>query len=540
MEGNMIMNDIKSNKLTFEVNMESNVTEKIDFEVINFEGWEAISAGYEFKLNLRSLQALNSTRLLGQRGTLIIEMAKPDLYNSKIAKYHGIIFEFSNIETTDHYHHYEVVLAPKLARLKYRQRSEIFVDSSLSEILNSVLGRDFTVEDREFAFKIEDDKYKKSSDDIYNRYNFVCQYEESDYNFFNRRLEYDGIYYYHEQCDTQEKLIITDTKHNFLKREENLHFRVLSSQSTVLDPDAVNYIKCKHAVVPAKVTIKNFGYEKSHLGDNGVISCSAIVGETENDDNLAFAGEKVIYGENFVNPDNNGDGEFLANIRAQEIYCRSRMYTAKSTVVPISAGMVISIEDGSNDEFNGEYLVVEVLHNGYQQQPGIDKISDHPFYENTLVLIPANVQFRPKRNTPWPRIYGTINALIDSDNSEDSVQLDDFGRYKIRLPFLKQEKEDGKGSIWMRLATPFAGHQYGFHFPLHKGVEVVLSFRDGNPDLPVIMSAVFNSEHTNVVVAKNSDLGGVILTKTGNALMMDDTPGKEGIGLRANGSWHTY
>ena len=248
-----------------------------------------------------------------------------------------------------------------------------------------------------------------------------------------------------------------------------------------------------------------------------------------------------IYGENFINPDNQEDGKFLASIRAQEIYSMSRVYTAKSTVVPINAGMKIKIEDQDDSTFNGDYMVIEIFHRGQQQLAGMQNLSDNPiFYENTLTLIPAQVQFRPQRRTPWPKIEGTMNALIDGETGNSYPFIDSTGRYKVRLPFLKEAKPDAKGSIWLRMATPFAGDSYGFNFPLYKGTEVVLSFRNGNPDLPVIMSAVFNSAHKNVIVDSNSYIGGAIITNAGNIFAMNDRKNATSIGLYANDTWHEY
>jgi type VI secretion system secreted protein VgrG len=199
--------------------------------------------------------------------------------------------------------------------------------------------------------------------------------------------------------------------------------------------------------------------------------------------------------------------------------------------------MKISLQDEKVPEFNGEYLVIEVLHQGYQEIPELETQVDRPFYVNTLVLIPAYVQYRPKRKTAWPKIHGTMNALIDAEGQSPYPQLDGNGRYKIRLPFLKRHKEDGKGSIWIRLATPYAGDSYGFHFPLHKGTEIVLSFRDGNPDMPVIMGAVFNSLHRNVVIDRNAYMGGVLMTRESNILAMDDTSGAHAIAMATNNNW---
>lgn len=532
-----------ANFLYFQVQPNGSNQAAIDFEVVGFEGHEAISQSYEFKFDLRSETSLQNINFLGRRATFTIQMDHVGDYNVEVqqSNYHGLIFDFTNCGKIKDHYYYKATLAPKIDKLKYSVKSDVYIETGLPDILNAVFNEHgLSAQDQKLSFNVNDKKYQ-SNDGVYNRYGYVCQYEESDLNFINRLLERDGVYYYFNQSNADcEQLVVTDRKEEFLVREKKLSFRFTSDQSSAPDPNAINYIELRSKLVPKQVTIMNFGYEKANLGDNGVISSTANVSINGSEDSSLF-GELIIYGENFINPDNQEDGKFLAGIRAQEIYSTSRVYTARSTVVPINSGMKIKIEDDEDDSFNGDYMVTEIFHRGQQQLAGMQNLSDNPiFYENTLTLIPAQVQFRPARVSPWPKIDGTMNALIDAEAGNSYPFIDSTGRYKVRLPFLKEAKPDAKGSIWLRLATPFAGDAYGFHFPLYKGTEVILSFRNGNPDLPVIMGAVFNSLHKNVIVDTNSYIGGAIVTNAGNIFAMNDRKDATSIALYANKTWHEY
>ena len=61
--------------------------------------------------------------------------------------------------------------------------------------------------------------------------------------------------------------------------------------------------------------------------------------------------------------------------------------------------------------------------------------------------------------------------------SEKNAELDEFGQYKVQLPFDLTDKEPNKASARVRMATPYAGSNHGMHFPLHKNAEVLLSLR---------------------------------------------------------------
>jgi type VI secretion system secreted protein VgrG len=140
------------------------------------------------------------------------------------------------------------------------------------------------------------------------------------------------------------------------------------------------------------------------------------------------------------------------------------------------------------------------------------------------------VQFRALRNTPKPRVAGTMSAMVDAEGSGQYADLDEFGQYKVQLPFDRTDKSPDKGSARIRMASPYSGDGHGMHFPLHKSTEVLLSFTDGDPDQPVIVGAVPNSTHTNVVDSGNPRVNR-LTTAGGNKISIDDTDGAQSVSL---------
>ncbi|MBX4340667.1 type VI secretion system Vgr family protein, partial [Mycobacterium tuberculosis] len=82
----------------------------------------------------------------------------------------------------------------------------------------------------------------------------------------------------------------------------------------------------------------------------------------------------------------------------------------------------------------------------------------------------------------------------------------------------------------VRLAKPYGGDVYGFHFPLIQGTEVAIAFHEGDPDRPYIAHALHDSRHVDPVTEKNSTRN-VIRTPTNNKLRMEDKRGEEHIKL---------
>ena len=127
-------------------------------------------------------------------------------------------------------------------------------------------------------------------------------------------------------------------------------------------------------------------------------------------------------------------------------------------------------------------------------------------------------------------VSGSLNARVVSPDNYTYAYIDDMGRYRVRLPFDLDEWSPGGDSRPVRLAKPYAGPNYGQHFPLHEGTEVMLSFVQGNPDRPYISGVMHdskNQEHVN----NEWNTRNVIRTWANNKLRMEDKQGQEHIKL---------
>jgi len=123
-----------------------------------------------------------------------------------------------------------------------------------------------------------------------------------------------------------------------------------------------------------------------------------------------------------------------------------------------------------------------------------------------------------------------LHAVVDAVGDGSYAMLDASGRYKIRMPFDLAGRPDGYASHWVRMAGPYAGTNFGMHFPLLKGTEVMLAFIDGDPDRPFITSAVHNAGAPDMIKGANSALN-AIKTAGNNQIVLGDVKGQEFIGL---------
>ena len=139
-----------------------------------------------------------------------------------------------------------------------------------------------------------------------------------------------------------------------------------------------------------------------------------------------------------------------------------------------------------------------------------------------FVAIPVAVQFRPRRVTQKPRLYGVIQGKIDAaSDGVRTVPIDEHGRYKVLLPFDIGGAAGGKASRWIRMAQTASGSGFGMHFPLHVGTEVLLTHIEGDPDRPIIVGSVPNHETASPVTSANASQS-KIATRHGITVTLDD------------------
>jgi type VI secretion system secreted protein VgrG len=159
-------------------------------------------------------------------------------------------------------------------------------------------------------------------------------------------------------------------------------------------------------------------------------------------------------------------------------------------------------------------------------------VEDDEVYHIDFTSIEAAKQYRAPRRTPWPRIWGMETAVIDGSLDSEYAQIDEHGRYFVKILFDETDLRNGRASTRVRMLQPHGGSTEGFHFPLRKGTEVTLAFLGGDPDRPVIAAVAPNAERVSPVTEGNHTLN-VLQTGGSNRLEIEDSNGAQYI------KWHT-
>jgi len=482
------------------------------FGVVRFQGTEGLSACYDFDILLISKETSIDLReiLMNTASFAINREGGPILF-------HGALKAFEQLHAVGEFVYYRAHLIPRLSWLAMTKHNQVFLDKTVPEIVAACL-EDGGLTSLDYELRLQND---------YKHWEYVCQCDESHLDFISRWLEREGMYYYFEQEEKREKLIITDSRvvHVEMVQGNTLTYSPPSGLEDGHRDEIIGAFFCRQQFLPRSVILKDYNYRQPSQD----LTATAEV-------HPQGQGDVYIYGEHFRTPE---EGSALAKIRAEEILCWERRFDGESTVPYLRPGYTFDLQDHYRDSFNQGYLTVRLIHEGNQVGYMFSGLGttlaegeQETWYRNSFTVLPADIQFRPERKTPKARIYGLINAKVDAAGSGQYAELDEQGRYKIILPFDTSGRRDGKASAWVRMMQPYAGSDHGMHFPLHKDTEVLLAFIDGDPDRPIIAGAAPNPGSPSLVNADNQTKARLV-SASGNEFHMEDQAGKERVLLNS-------
>lgn len=468
--------------------------------VRELDGREGLSQLFAFDLVLESPAALSNDTL----DELLASKAYLAFGDQEEHRVHGVVREvqlLASAEPTPVL--YRVRLVPKLFDTTLTRGSWVYQDLSAPQIISDVLG--------EFGMH-EPDDFELRLTRKYTPYEYKVQYEETDYQFLSRVMEYEGIFFFFEHGDGGAKVIFTDANNAFAPLDGASTLAYDPRGGTVGAETRVSALSRTRRTVAAKVTVRDYNYRTPS---------TQLTAEQPVD--AAGVGEQVYYGEHFKDVP---QGARLARVRAQELAAPRDVFAGVTAVRGLRAGHRFTLESHPVEGMDQDYVVTALRHTARQAGVSTDTPdSERQAYRNEFEAIPHAVPWRPARVTPLPRIVGVIHGKVDA--SSDGVRatpVDEHGRYKVVLPWDVAGTPGGKASRWIRMAQPASGSGYGVQFPLHVGTEVLLVHVNGDPDRPIIASSVPNMETASPVNAGNATQS-QIRTRHGITVTFDDQSG---------------
>ena len=209
--------------------------------------------------------------------------------------------------------------------------------------------------------------------------------------------------------------------------------------------------------------------------------------------------------------------------------------TAESQVPTLRVGSVISLYSSFlervgdlSKESLGNFIIIEITH----------EVSQGSYYKNRFKAIPATIKALPSPKVRMP-LAETQMATVLSNADPDGK-----GRVRVRMNW----QTDGMQTGWVRVMTPDGGSSddvksnRGFVFIPEVGDQVLLGFRHGDPARPYVMGSLFNGttgggggSNNSIKSLKTRSGISVILNDDNRSLEIKDAGGSS-IHLDGNGN----
>ncbi|MBZ0117547.1 MAG: type VI secretion system tip protein VgrG [Sandaracinaceae bacterium] len=531
-----------------------------DFVVWGFEGTERLNHPYSFRIELiPTHEDVDPMGLLGFGATLTLER------RAHQRAIQGVV-ERVTIE-----HRYDppravAVLVPALVASRYTTATRIFQGSTALEIVERVLTEDLGRFRRAFdASGLDRERFA--------RRDYCVQYRESNFDFVHRLLEEEGVGYYFCAGESSETLVLFESNRSLSSVEtlepgplpfdlgtqksgtaELIHWfsserGLVTGATTVRDHDWIQGRSIVESSARSEPSAHELGEHYDHgLGrgvtvyedavQHGAATAAAIAAALPMGMPLEVKHSVIDLPGAVLPPWSGNDVDRQPRLRLD---CQRRdrhTFQGGGSVCGFAVGSTFELMDraGGHDI---QYLLTRVTHRAL---PSKERSADDAIdsYENEFECLPSTTPWRPDRRTPKPRIHGVQTATVAGPVGAD-LYTDPHGRIKVVFHWDRASPDlSGNQTCWLRVGQVWAGQGApAFSFVPRVGMEVIVTFVDGDPDRPLVIGCVNNATNPTPGLLPVQATKSVIRTRTVphgpgyNEISFEDAEGVERVHIRA-------
>ena len=465
-----------------------------DFQVLEFAGREALNTAFRFDIELISERPdFDLESLLNQPAFLTLDQTGTG--------FNGLIHSAEQGESGKRMTRYRVTLVPRVHYLCHRHNQRIFQHLNVPDIIATVL-KEHGILSNAFRFQLGS---------AYPEREYCVQYDETDLHFINRLCEEEGIHYRFEHTQTEHIMVFGDDQTCFPKLNP-----ALFQQDTglVADHQVIRKFAVQVETRASKVSRRDYNFEKPKLTMEA-----------------SHTGEAVPELEDYDYP-----GAFMDRARGKQLSQRTlerhrsdyQIARGKSDLPTLVSGHFMPLTEHPRSEWNDLWLLTELTHEGKQPQVLEESISSHvddkdgfqQGYRNFFTAVPWDTIFRPALKHPKSKILGSQTAIVTGPAGEE-IYCDQYGRVRVEFHWDRLDQMNEHSSCWLRVASNWAHEGYGAVTIPRIGMEVLVTFLEGDPDQPLITGCL---HHAANLVPYN-----LPANKTRTVFKTRSTPGGNGF-----------
>jgi len=492
-----------------------------DLQVLSFTGTEGVSQPYRFDLELVSENPdLDLQSLLHKQAFLAF-----DPQGSGI---HGQIYRVAQGDSGKRLSRYRVSIVPQLQYLQHRTNQRIYQQMSAPDIIALVL-EEHGIKGNAYSFQLGQPCPERD---------YCVQYDETDLHFVQRLCEEEGIHYHFQHSAEGHLLVFGDDQTVFPKLGQPTAY--VQGSGLVADEPVIKGFTLRLETRTSRVTRRDYDFEKPRLQLEAAYKPSGESSEPDLED-YDYPGRYV----------ERTRGKFLSQRALERHRADYQQAEGWGDQTRLVSGHFLELSEHPRNEWNDLWLLTEIFHEGKQPQVLEESISSdttdnkddfHQGYRNRFLATPWAVLYRPALLHPKPRVLGSQTAVVTGPAGEE-IHCDQYGRVKVQFHWDREGQADDKTSCWMRVSSGWAGDRYGSIAIPRIGMEVLITFLEGDPDQPVISGCLYHKENqvpyplpankTRTVFKTLSSPGGGGF----NELRIEDKTGAEQIFIHAQKDW---
>lgn len=441
----------------FFVSWNGDISEELQLMVI--QGKESLSSTYKYLL--QSITNKTEDDIISWHGKSVSCTIGNDLHALPKRFIHGVITSVCYKQNSESTAECFFTIEPSLALLKLGRSMRVWQDISVPDIVNTLF-KEHDINHLELHLLNE-----------YSKREYCIQYRESDFDFIQRILEEEGIYYFFRHGRNEHYLILTD--HPSVHIDSAGEEMVWHHDGNIMSMGCVHNWVSTTNLLPTSVTLLGFNTQQNEpIAIQQRSNCVSKLSDSINFTDLTIQDEREPVSRQVENT--------IAALEAN-----SACIQASVNAHWLSSGETFKLKGHpSGDEtYRVHSLDIEASNNIGSENGSF------------FCQITAMSNSRPWFPVPKflsPTISGILTAFVVGPSSED-VYTDKYGRIKIQFPWDRDNRSKDAVSCWVRVMQPWGGNRFGIQFIPRVGSEVIVSFEQGNPDRPIVMGNVYNGQN---------------------------------------------
>ncbi len=372
-------------------------------------GGEALGSPFEFDVDVLSPTGdIPTAKVLGKTFSIALSQGDPPP-----RWFSGIVTRLAQVAWTGSTYRYRAKLRPTLWLMTKVSNCRIFQNTTIPDLVMERLGAHGVTVKKHLGY----DKYPS--------WEYLVQYNETDFNLVSRLMEAEGIFYYfvHEKGKHTMWLVDALTIPDSIAGYSKIQFATTGDRASSVDKhhEIVDSWSESLQVEPGAYAAKEFDFEEPG---------KPLLSTKPGPHPPATADMEIFeYPGHYIKT---GDRDDYVERRLDEQQLDFQQIQGGGSARGIAAGFLFSLTDHPATAFNREYLVTSASFALTATQHTTGGSDAGPDYRCSFVGIDSKRHYRPPLATHKPIVQGPQTAIVVGPKGEE-IWTDKYGRVKVQF-----------------------------------------------------------------------------------------------------------